>query len=97
MASGRTASIRRDGQIVNRDDATIHVRRRAAHCDSRAATAISRSETPAAPAIFRRTTGVYAHSRQHARVACLAVPVLMPRSRPVVLGGSLRLCFGSVS
>lgn len=97
MASGRTARTWRDGEFVNRDAATIHVMRRAACYDARAGAGIGRLATPAVPAIFRRTTGVYAHSRQHAHVACLAAPLFMPRSRPSAHGGSSRLSSGGVS
>ena len=97
MASGRTSSIWRDGEFETRDDVCIRVMRHAAHGDPRAAEPATGAASPTLPVLFRRATGVLAHSTQHARMACLARPVLVPRSRPLVSGGSSRLCTRSVA
>ena len=51
--SGRTAKIWRDGQMVNWEDATIHVLSHVVHYGSSVFEGIRCYETPAGPAVFR--------------------------------------------
>ena len=53
MADGRTTKIWRDGELVNWDDATIHVMSHVIHYGSGAFEGIRCYATPAGPAIFR--------------------------------------------
>ena len=53
MADGRTTKIWRDGELVNWEDATIHVMSHVIHYGSGAFEGIRCYETPSGPAIFR--------------------------------------------
>ena len=97
MAAGRMATIWRVGAFATRDDLTIHAMRHAALRHLHADAGPGRRVTRVDHATFRRATGVLAHSRQHAPVACLVSETLALSSRPSTPGGSLCLCSRSVA